>query len=193
MGADMLVVLLPWAVATAATPACARLALRRGWVDRPGERKVHAAPIPYFGGGAVFGAVALGIAAAWPWVYGRLDARELGSLGALAACMLGLGIYDDLRDLRAPWKLLGQIAIGVATWIAGFQIGKVELPLGWALAGGPVISLLLTVGWIVVMTNAFNLIDGMDGLASGLAIITSLTLFLLATGQNELGAAFVAL
>ena len=193
MGADMLVVVLPWVVATAATPACARLALRRGWVDRPGERKVHAAPIPYLGGVAVFGAVVLGIAAAWPWVQGRLDGRELGSLGALAACMLALGIYDDLRDLRAPLKLLGQVAIGIATWVVGFQIGKVELPLGWAIAGGPVLSLLMTVGWVVVMTNAFNLIDGMDGLASGLAIITALTLFLLATGQNELGAAFVAL
>jgi UDP-GlcNAc:undecaprenyl-phosphate GlcNAc-1-phosphate transferase len=193
MGADMLVVLLPWVVATAATPVCARLAQRRGWVDRPGERKAHAAPIPYLGGVAVFAAVVLGIAAAWPWVHGRLDARELGSLGALAACMLALGIYDDLRDLRAPLKLAGQIAIGVATWLVGFQIGKVELPLGWAIAGGPIISLFMTVGWIVVMTNAFNLIDGMDGLASGLAIITALTLFLLATGQNELGAAFVAL
>jgi UDP-GlcNAc:undecaprenyl-phosphate GlcNAc-1-phosphate transferase len=193
MKADLLVALLPWAVATVATPACARLALRRGWVDRPGERKAHAAPIPYLGGVAVFAAVALGIAAAYPWVPGRLDPHELGSLFVLAACMLALGIYDDLRDLRAPLKLLGQVAIGVATWVVGFQIGKVELPLGWAIAGGPLVSLLLTVGWIVVLTNAFNLIDGMDGLASGLAIITALTLFLLATGQNELGAAFVAL
>src|SRR5262245_42909385 len=193
MKADLLVALLPWAVATAATPVCARIALRRGWVDRPGERKAHAAPIPYLGGVAVFAAVALGIAAAYPWVPGRLDPHELGSLAVLSACMLALGIYDDLRDLRAPLKLAGQIAIGVATWMVGFQIGKVELPLGWAIAGGPLVSLPLPVGWIVVLTNAFNLIDGMDGLASGLAIITALTLFLLATGQNELGAAFVAL
>jgi UDP-GlcNAc:undecaprenyl-phosphate GlcNAc-1-phosphate transferase len=97
--------------------------------------------------------------------------------------MLALGLYDDLYDMRALHKLVGQVAIAALTFGFGFQVGAVELPFGFDLSAATPVSFVITVLWIVGVANAFNLIDGMDGLASGVALITVLTVFLLAN-QN---------
>jgi len=189
MSSELWLVAVPWALAWAFTPAVGRFARRHGWVDLPNARKAHAVPTPLLGGVALFGAAALGVLACAPFVpiVGTL-ARSFGPLARLAvllAAVVALGLVDDRYDLRASTKLMGQVVIAVAAWLLGFQIGKVELPFGWATAGGPLLSLLLTVGWIVVLTNAFNFIDGMDGLATSLALVTMITLFLLAVDQSE--------
>jgi UDP-GlcNAc:undecaprenyl-phosphate/decaprenyl-phosphate GlcNAc-1-phosphate transferase len=181
------ILIAPWLLALVLTPATIWFAKRHDLMDRPTERKAHRAPVALLGGVAVYAAIVLGV--------GLLIAflpplRELAwgseSLGALAlgcGLMLALGLYDDLYDMPALHKFAGQVAIAALTFALGFQVGAVELPFGFDLSAALPVSFVVTVLWIVGVSNAFNLIDGMDGLASGVALITALTVFLLAN-QN---------
>jgi UDP-GlcNAc:undecaprenyl-phosphate GlcNAc-1-phosphate transferase len=101
---------------------------------------------------------------------------------------------DDLRGLSFLWKFAAQIAAAVYVWECGFRIEVVTHPLGGTLELGA-FSLPLTVLWIVGITNAVNLIDGLDGLASGIALITTLAMGVIAFAGGKLGmtAASVAL
>lgn len=176
--------LIPWALAALLTPLTMRWARANRFVDEPTARKRHDAPVPLLGGLAVFVAAGVGlvIAAVWcePIRAGAWGRGSLGALGLGVVAILGLGVWDDLRDLQPLQKAGGQLVIAVITWALGFQVGKVELPLGWVVASSPVLSFLITVAWIVIVTNAFNLIDGVDGLSAGVGIIAALTLVILA-------------
>jgi UDP-GlcNAc:undecaprenyl-phosphate GlcNAc-1-phosphate transferase len=182
------ILIVPWLLSLALTPFVIRWAQRRGWLDRPSERKNHARPVPILGGVAVFGAAFLGLLLLAPFVdqiqEGALGPGSLSALAAGTLSMVALGLWDDLRDVSPLGKLAAQIAIAIATWAMGFRAAELELPLDVTGMSGPAGSLLLTVGWIVVVSNAFNLIDGLDGLASGISIICLLTVFLLANGNG---------
>jgi UDP-GlcNAc:undecaprenyl-phosphate GlcNAc-1-phosphate transferase len=135
-------------VAVAATPVIARVASRLGVVDHPGPLKVHDRPVPYLGGIAVFIAVAAGAFAERPSV--------LLPLGLA----LVLGAADDIVDLPARWRLVGEVGVGVAA--------AVVVP-----TRGPLGS-VATVALVILLLNAVNLLDGLDGLASGVAAISAL-------------------
>jgi len=171
----------------ALTPATIRFAHRYDLLDRPTERKAHKKPVAMLGGVAIFASLAISLVLLAPFVPPLRDlAFGPGSLGALAlgtALMVALGLWDDLYDMPALHKLAGQIAIAVLTYAMGFKVGAIELPFGFELSDAAPISFLVTVAWITVVANAFNLIDGLDGLAAGVALITALTVFLLAN-QN---------
>jgi len=137
-------------------------------VDRPGLRKVHAYPIPRLGGIAL--AAAYSMALAGQHVYALLWKLLPG-----AGLMFATGILDDFFNLRARYKLAAQIAAGCLAWRMGLR------------APGPdAISLPLTVFWLVLAANAFNLIDGLDGLCAGLGCIGATVLFLLGWMQSDL-------
>ena len=183
------ILIVPWLVAIALTPLVIAFAHRFDLLDRPTARKAHKKPVAMLGGVAVYLAMVLGLAALAPWAP---PLRELafgaGSLGAMAlgtGLMMALGVWDDLYDMSPLQKALGQIAIASLTYFMGFQAGAVELPFGFDLSDAAPISFLVTIAWIVIVANAFNLIDGMDGLASGVSLVTALTVFLLA---NQYGA-----
>ncbi len=180
------VLVLPWLIALACTPLVIRYSFARDFLDRPSERKQHALPTPYLGGAAVVGAALAGLALALA-VLPRELRLELELLPVYAVGMVAmgaLGLWDDEVDLRWSVKLAGQVAIALASWAAGVRIGSFEAPFGLAVIDAALPSLLLTVVWIVVVTNAFNLIDGMDGLATGIGLITMLTVFVLATAEG---------
>jgi UDP-GlcNAc:undecaprenyl-phosphate GlcNAc-1-phosphate transferase len=181
------ILIVPWLVAMALTPATIRFAHRYDLLDRPTERKAHKKPVAMLGGVAIFASLAISLVLLAPFVPPLRDlAFGPGSLGALAlgtALMVALGLWDDLYDMPALHKLAGQIAIAVLTYAMGFKVGAIELPFGFELSDAAPISFLVTVAWITVVANAFNLIDGLDGLAAGVALITALTVFLLAN-QN---------
>lgn len=183
----LVLLVLPWMLALGITPVVMRWATRHGWLDHPKGRKQHRAPVPLLGGVAVFVSMWLGLALSLPvsepvraglWGQGSLSALALG-VGLIVA----LGLWDDRVELRPLGKLAGQVVVALLSWSLGFRMGLLELPFGWLLGADPLSSLLLTVAWIVVVTNAFNLMDGMDGLASGISVISLLTVFLLAN-QN---------
>ncbi|PYT18376.1 MAG: hypothetical protein DMG59_04555 [Acidobacteria bacterium] len=158
------------------TPLLRDLALRRGWVDKPdNKRKVHPVPIPRIGGVPIvlayvgsFGILlltsldgSLAVQQAFPLVWKLLPAAVL---------VFTIGLIDDLRGLK-PWqKLLGEtIAAGLAIY-GGIHIQSF---IGFGVEG--FLDVPLTIIWLVGCTNAFNLIDGVDGLASGLGLLASLT------------------
>jgi UDP-GlcNAc:undecaprenyl-phosphate GlcNAc-1-phosphate transferase len=179
-----LALLVPWALALMITPLVVRWAHRRDLLVQPTARKQHDHPVPQLGGLAIFLAVGLGLLVLVPLtdpIHGGLWGR--GSLIALIAptsVIVALGVWDDLRELPARFKLVCQLAVAGATWFLGFRCGQVEMPFGWVLTDAPLFSFALTVGWIVVMINAMNLIDGLDGLLAGTGIVAALTIFVLA-------------
>jgi UDP-GlcNAc:undecaprenyl-phosphate GlcNAc-1-phosphate transferase len=180
----VLVLCLSWLAALLLTPPVMRFARWRGLVDHPTGRKQHQRSIPLLGGVAVIGAMALGVGLTAVWSEavraGLWGWKSLGGFGLGMVAIVALGVYDDLRDISAPIKLSGQVLIAVGTWMLGFRAAAIELPLGWILIDTPLLSFLLTVAWIVIVTNAFNLIDGVDGLAAGTGIVAALTIFVLA-------------
>jgi len=160
-------------VALVVTPVMRGLAHRFGLLDLPGERKVHAVPIPRLGGVGM--AIAFGVAV----ILASIASPDLGSVGGLrpnrvaailagVSLLLAVGIVDDTRGMRAPVKLALQVLAAVLAWSLGLSIE--QLHLGWTIVDLGALSLPLTVVWIVGVINAVNLIDGLDGLASGVAL-----------------------
>jgi UDP-GlcNAc:undecaprenyl-phosphate GlcNAc-1-phosphate transferase len=185
-------------VAWMLTPATIRLGHLLGAVDLPGTRKVHREPVPRIGGLAVYGGFVAGLLFA-AWATGtRLDFSQVDvywiGLGVAATGILLVGLADDIRGLSFYWKFTAQITAAVFVWYCGFRIEIVSHPLGGELHLG-LLSLPLTVLWIVGITNAVNLIDGLDGLATGIALITAAAVATIAFVRMELGvtAASVAL
>jgi UDP-GlcNAc:undecaprenyl-phosphate/decaprenyl-phosphate GlcNAc-1-phosphate transferase len=149
------------------TPAVILLARRFGWVAAPREDRWHSRPTALMGGIAIF----VGTVAAW------LAGGDLGRIAPVAvpaAGMFALGLVDDRLRLRAHVKLIGQVAAAALLTMAGVRFEG--LP--------PALSLLLTLMWIVGITNAVNLLDNMDGLAAGVCLIAGVSTALYAPGHE---------
>src|SRR5947207_2325633 len=157
------------------TPLVRNLAWHWGVIDIPDERRSHQQPTPRGGGVAVvIGAhAACLVALALPWArYARsLDLVWWQHFAGASLVLLIVGLADDIRGVR-PWlKLIGQTAAATLIFLSGTRISSVagiELPSA--------LSYAVTVLWLIAIINAFNLIDGLDGLACGLAIISALGL-----------------
>jgi UDP-GlcNAc:undecaprenyl-phosphate/decaprenyl-phosphate GlcNAc-1-phosphate transferase len=184
------------AVSALATPLVVRLALRLGIVDDDGaERRMHELPKPRVGGIAVFFGFAfalftvLGVSLATP--LGRLPAadqfdaihRLVGLLfGSLL--ILGVGIWDDVMQMRPRNKLLAQILVALISMLYGFVIPGINNPFdhnpgtNW-IDFPPWVGVPLTLIWYVGMMNAINFLDGLDGLLAGVAAISSVFLFVI--------------
>ncbi|GAB4224247.1 MAG: MraY family glycosyltransferase [Acidobacteriota bacterium] len=173
----VLVPLLAAAGALLATPAVMSLARRFDLFDRPADRKVHDdASIPRLGGLAiVLPTLVASLAAVLVEPTATALRHALPLLATVAVSGLGvfmMGLADDLAGLRPRTKLAVQAAAATAVFLAGARIDHLELPpfgplpLGW-------LSYPLTLLWILGLTNALNLIDGLDGLAAGVGTITA--------------------
>lgn len=162
------------------------IATRRRWASAPAsDHHLHRQSVPRLGGVAI--ALSFLIAIATSLVAGQLlvHAHQTASLRPLrtilppAVLILLLGIYDDFRPVTAYFKFFVQVIAGAMLFAGGLRI--LDLP---ALFGGHqfswYISLPLTILWVVAITNAFNLIDGLDGLAAGSALFSTLVLFVVA-------------
>jgi UDP-GlcNAc:undecaprenyl-phosphate/decaprenyl-phosphate GlcNAc-1-phosphate transferase len=173
------------------TPLVRDTAVRHGLGQRGNTaRGVHTRPIPRLGGLAIVAAFLLplvGLALLHPAArqafseHARLSVAML--LGGLA--IAGLGVFDDLKGARASQKLAVQVAVAVAMYVAGFRIDDVTNPLGGTISLGW-LGLPFTVLWITGVVNAMNLVDGLDGLAGGVAFFAVLTTLVAALWQGEL-------
>ena len=160
-------------------PLFARLATARGLVDQPNGRKVHTTPIPRIGGAAIFIAfyLTLGLAALIFPAVSRPLIVEPENMLLIAGSVLAfaVGLVDDFKRLRARQKFALQLAAAGLAYLGGIRIESIgfytlfQVDLGWL---SPVVSIF----WIVLVINAFNLIDGLDGLAGGVGLIASLIL-----------------
>ena len=168
----LLAFLVSFGIALALTPLFRECARRMGIVDKPDPRRINKVPIPRGGGLSIIFAFNITV---WllAWYHGGYVTRsfEMSRLVAFTGCSVVLavvGLFDDMVGLRPLIKLFGQIAVAVTLYFAGFHFG------GVVVSFPPWLDLLVTSFWIVGAINAFNLIDGLDGLASGIALIASL-------------------
>jgi UDP-GlcNAc:undecaprenyl-phosphate GlcNAc-1-phosphate transferase len=159
------------------TPLVRSAAQWVGAVDKPGGRKIHAVPTPRLGGVSVVVSGVLTVLIVWGLEHGTGSIVRI-ELGACMPVFFGgaivflLGVWDDIRPLPAGVKFVVQgVAAGVAIW-CGILVEHVSLLGGSRIALGA-LALPLTFVWITGITNAFNLVDGLDGLAAGLAIIAA--------------------
>ncbi len=142
-------------------PASAMLAVRVGALDIPDRRKVHDRPTPRLGGLAVFAGIAVALA-----LNGIPDPR-ITLLLVAATGLLVVGMLDDFGGVSARVRIIAQVVAALIVIKGGIMLTIVPLE-GMA---GTVLNAVLTLLWIVGITNAFNFFDGMDGLAAGLAIV----------------------
>ena len=167
-------------VSLALTPWVAKTARAIGMVDRPdGKLKKHGEPVAYLGGLAVFVAFLVGFSPFYD-----LDRQVLAILLGGTLIVL-LGFLDDLGDLRPSIKLLGQALAVLIVMKAGIAIKIVFIP--------PLVAYPLSFLWLIGMTNAFNIIDIMDGLSSGVGAVACLFLGVIALSAGQVGVAQMTL
>ncbi|HEY7627784.1 MAG TPA: MraY family glycosyltransferase [Ilumatobacteraceae bacterium] len=171
------------AVATfVCTPVVAHVARRVGWVAEPGERKIHKVATPDVGGIAMFVGLVAALAAArlndrFDTIFARNSDEPRGLLLA-ALVMFGVGLIDDIRDMSAPAKVVGTIAAaGVLTYY-GVTMFYFRVPFVDVFTVSDDWVLLVTVVWLLGMSQAINLIDGLDGLAAGIVAIGAAAFFI---------------
>lgn len=175
------ILLLSFVMAFTLTPLLIRLGVTWGLVDQPSERKIHATPTPRIGGLAVYLGFVVAIllnSILEDWMVAILLAGSL---------LLVVGIVDDARGLPA-WFRLGVQLLGAGMVIA---TGKMLTLFSPGLFG-TTMNVVLTFLWIVGITNAFNFFDGMDGLASGMAMLMAFFMGVVAYETNQPGLAWLA-
>ncbi|HBI14640.1 MAG TPA: undecaprenyl/decaprenyl-phosphate alpha-N-acetylglucosaminyl 1-phosphate transferase [Desulfobulbaceae bacterium] len=171
------------------TPFVGKVAKRFDIVDQPSDRKVHTAPIPRVGGVALFLAffTSLLLFSLNKYMLRDLIEREQRvSVFIIGAVLIfGLGLWDDLRRLPSSAKFAGQIGVATLLYFGGFQIHAVSLPFAGAVQLG-IFSLPITIFWFILVINAINLIDGLDGLAAGVTLFVSITMMVTCLANKRL-------
>lgn len=178
--------LVSFVMAILITPLVRRFAYLIGAVDHPNARKVHMRPMPRIGGLAIFIAFLIGYALLLP--ASRYNDAIL--IGAVVIILTGL--IDDRFQLSARVKLMGQMIATVVVLHSGMRIEMINLPFDQQLYLGSW-SIPVTVLWLIGITNAINLIDGLDGLAAGVSSIALGTIALLAIIQGNVYLTMMAL
>jgi len=168
---------LSFAIVLLLVPQVRKLALRFRFVDRPSKRKIHAAPVPLSGGIALFAGVMV------PVVLFMGDSPLFRALSIGGAALIVVGLIDDgfkARGLEFPvWpRLIAYIAVAFVPFWQGIAIQGISSPSAAAMIiFSPAASAAFTAVWVFALINMLNFIDGIDGLASGVTAISSMTLF----------------
>jgi UDP-GlcNAc:undecaprenyl-phosphate GlcNAc-1-phosphate transferase len=204
----LLCVAAPFVAAVLMTPLSIRVAKKIGAIDMPkDDRRMHKQPIPRFGGLAIFVATSLMLLIIREWVmpyisrtfpyyvhgepYANLSGILVGGI-----LIYVLGVLDDLHNLNAVLKFFCQIVIASITFLLGVRIPAIRLlglDFGGDSLGALVVSYLVTIIWIVGITNTINLIDGLDGLAAGVTVISAVAIGYSAYIQGYYTVTFVML
>jgi UDP-GlcNAc:undecaprenyl-phosphate GlcNAc-1-phosphate transferase len=174
------------------TPVVRYVAKKLGAFDLPGERKVHNKPIPRLGGFSIFITFNLILI-----ITSQIDFfffpdnffKEINFpwLMVASTIVFGLGAIDDLRRVPVGIKFLFQIVAGFIVAFTCCKIGVISLPFGSIQLG--IWSIPVTVVWVVAITNAINLLDGLDGLAAGTSFIVCLAMFGISVFSQNIGIA----
>lgn len=183
-GTAFLYPLIAFLITAVLTPFLIKWASKRGLLDRPGFRKVHTAPKPRLGGIAIF----IGTWVAWgcftllnPSKIPLEFESQIWALFGSSLVVWCLGVYDDLVGANATQKIVIQAIAALFMIHHGVRIEVLSNPFDPGdIFVSPIWSWGLSLFWIILVTNAINLIDGLDGLAAGVCTITCLTLFFIA-------------
>ena len=191
--------ILAFIVAFSATPIAKKISFKIGAVDVPkDDRRMHKKPIARLGGLAIVAGFLVSIL--FTVVSALFDITNLFTvniqlLGMLAGILIivGVGIVDDIKPLRAKIKLVFQLLAALIVVFTGTRIEYVTNPFSDIGVSqlSPFVYYPLTIIWIVGITNAINLIDGLDGLAAGVSSISSLSLFFISIIRGDIGMAIL--
>nr|WP_239584284.1 MraY family glycosyltransferase [Aquibacillus albus] len=163
-----------------------RLAVKIGAMDVPDHRKIHKEVTPRLGGLAIF----LGVIAGLIYLQPTFDYFWPILIGALIIVITG--IMDDVFQLRPLYKLIGQLmATGILIY-SGLFIEKITIPI-FGIVPLESFSIVITILWVIGMTNAINLIDGLDGLASGVTTIALTSIIVMAFIDMQLAVIFLCI
>ena len=181
--------ILAFVVTFVATPYTIKIAKKVGAVDIPkDERRMHKKSMPKFGGPAVIAgflvsAIYLLVVMSIENSINLFSFEEYGK--KLLGMFLGIGIIsafcivDDIKTIRPITKLIGQLLAAIVAVVAGIRIDGITLPFLNFPEMHEITSVMLTIAWIVIVTNAINLIDGLDGLSSGISVISAVSLLII--------------
>ena len=177
--------------ALAVTPFVKKMALHFDLVDRPSKRKVHTIPVPRIGGLVIFFAFLFPFALFFLFrshseAAGRVFTDPM-SCGFIAGAVLIFltGLMDDINNLSPTTKFAGQILAALIAYFCGFQITIISMPFTEGISLH-LFSLPLTVFWFVLVINAINLIDGLDGLAAGICFFVSLVMLFVCVSSHRI-------
>lgn len=168
------------------TPFITKFAFKIGAVDQPNNRKVHSKIMPRIGGLAIYTSFLVGLFFYFP------DSDVIWPIMAGSLIIIITGFLDDMLQLSAKIKLVGQVLAAIVTVLGGIRIDFITLPFLDRVEFG-LFAIPITVIWIVAVTNAINLIDGLDGLAAGVSSIALLTIALLAISMGDTVSALIGL
>ena len=173
------------------TPFVVKLATRMNWVVAPDERRVHKVPTPDVGGIAMFLGFIVALAIAWKM--GRFspvfdnNSEPLGVLLA-AIVIFATGLVDDIREISSPAKVTGTVIAGLVLVYFGATMFYFRVPFLDVFVLSNDWIPLITILWLMGMSQAVNLIDGLDGLAAGIVAIAAASFFLYSRRLDDLGA-----
>lgn len=166
------------------TPYCRMLAVRLGVLDQPGHRKVHKQAKPLLGGLAIFLSFNLVLLVLWLLGFVHRDySTQVFSIAAGGTIIMIVGLIDDIRPIGPRVKLLTQILVSAAAALI-IILGDVTLSI-YVMDVSRVLALIVTVIWVVGITNSFNLLDNMDGLSAGVGVIAAVSFAVIGTMQCE--------
>ena len=177
-----------------ATPILIKIGLKFGFVDQVNQRKIHRGAIPRIGGIGISLGTLLPIFLLCFFFHSGVEIKTTNNMVLYFGGGLGIslvGLFDDIKGMNAKLKMLFQIAIAFLATQHGALVESLPMPWGRLELG--VFGYFLTIFWIIGIINAFNLIDGMDGLSSGITLFSSLTLAMLSIANGSLPTALVAL
>lgn len=190
----IVVFLIPLLASLVITPSVMKLAKLLGAIDYPNERKIHSHPIPRLGGFAIYTSfvISLYIFSHINPISTNLNSNTIFMLIGSVTFVLVLGIWDDIKELKPGKKFIGQCIAATIIYLAGFRISTITSFSGEMIYLG-LLDYPITLVWIVGITNAFNLIDGLDGLASGVAAIAGITIFSISIIKGDIPSAILVL
>lgn len=158
------------------TPFVIQYAIQKNILDHPIEHKSHTVAVPYLGGVAIVIVFVVVVISLSLIQFSNEDQTELLIVLLIAVGLSFVGLIDDLRKLSPVWRIATEIVAAIIVWSLG--VGITVTTVG-------IVDCILTILWIVGITNAFNLLDNMDGLSAGIAAISGLTIFALAATNRQ--------
>ncbi|HEY5092942.1 MAG TPA: MraY family glycosyltransferase [Acidimicrobiales bacterium] len=190
LAAYLFVIAVGTIVTLVANVPARKISLRIGYTAQPDERKVHQVVTPYGGGAAMLVGfcVALMVAVAIPALRSVIfSSHEMIGVLLAAGVIFVVGVLDDFREMSAPAKVAGQFLAASILYFSGATMYQLKLPFAGFVVLGPSILPIITAVWVFALSNAVNLIDGLDGLAGGIVAIASGTLCLYGLRLEDLG------